>query len=119
MQRELLNRRRNRRTVRTRAKIFGTNDRPRLTIFRSNRFIYVQLVDDEAHKTLVQASSKEKSFALKKAKKMDHAVVVGELIAKRAIDKGIKQAIADRGSYRYHGRIQAIIEGARKSGLKL
>ncbi len=104
------------RTRRNRAKISGSHERPRLAIFRSNRFLYAQLIDDDKGKTLVSASSRE----VKSGKsKTDTAILVGELIAKRAIDAKIKKVVPDRRSYQYHGRIKALIEGARKAGLQI
>jgi len=105
-----------RRAKRVRAKIKGTKTKPRLSVFRSNRQIYVQLIDDNAQKTLVSASSLEIKKPLKKT---EAAEKVGELIAERALKAGIKEAIFDRGAYKYHGRVKAVAEAARKKGLKL
>ncbi|OGY99253.1 MAG: 50S ribosomal protein L18 [Candidatus Liptonbacteria bacterium RIFCSPLOWO2_01_FULL_52_25] len=110
-----LNRKRIRRIIRTRAKIFGTVSRPRLAVARSNRFIYAQLIDDASSHTLAHASSRE--LKEKKSKK-DGAKLVGELLAKRAVEKGIKAVVFDRREYKYHGRVQALAEGARSGGLK-
>jgi large subunit ribosomal protein L18 len=102
----------NRRLIRVRAKIQGTAERPRLTVFRSNRYLYAQLVNDVIGKTL--ASVKTTSAG----KKTEASKVAGETIAKKAIELGIKEVVFDRGSYRYHGRVQAVAEGARSGGLK-
>jgi large subunit ribosomal protein L18 len=96
-----------------RAKISGTAHRPRLSVFRSNRFIYAQLIDDAAGKTLVSASDLKL-----KGKARDRAEAVGVAIAKAAKEKKIGEAVFDRGGFRYAGRIEALAEGARKAGLK-
>ena len=113
----LLHRTRQRRAVKTRAKIFGTLSRPRLAVFRSNRYSYVQLIDDVKGVTLASASTKELVKAGHKKDKTTTAQQLGALIGERAKEKGISQAVFDRRSYRYHGRVKAIAEGARKSGL--
>lgn len=113
-----LNRIRKQRTRRVRARIFGTASRPRLAVFRSNRAIYAQLIDDAGQKTLLAARSaevKEKSTKGKSA----IAETVGELLAKKAKEKGIVAAVFDRRGYAYHGRVKALAEGARKGGLKI
>jgi len=94
---------------RVRAKIQGTNNRPRLCVFRSNKYIYVQLIDDEKGAVLVAQSGK---------KTIDSASKIGESIAKKAKDKNIERVVFDRGGYMYHGRIKAVAEGARHGGLK-
>lgn len=104
-----------RRSRRTRAKIFGTAKRPRLSVFRSNRYTYAQLIDDLAGKTVAAASSQE----VKSGKsKTERAHQLGELVAKRAKAAGILEAAFHRGAYHYHGRVKAVAEGARKEGLK-
>ncbi len=120
-QRETLNKIRERRKRRTRAKIFGTNDKPRLSVFRSNRYTYAQLIDDSVGKTIVGASTREleKSKAKGQKSKVLLSEQLGELIAKKAVEKGIKKAVFDRGKYKYHGRIKAVAESARKGGLQL
>ncbi len=120
-QRETLNKIRERRKRRTRAKIFGTSDKPRLSVFRSNRYTYAQLIDDSVGKTMVGASTKEleKSKAKGQKSKVLLSEQLGELIAKKAVEKGIKKAVFDRGKYKYHGRIKAVAESARKGGLQL
>lgn len=107
---------RERRKKRVRAKICGTAERPRLSVFRSNYYIYAQLIDDVAGRTLAAVSSKELKVAGDKKVK---AKAVGELIAKKAKEIGIKSAIFDRGSYQYHGRVKALAEAFKESGLKL
>jgi large subunit ribosomal protein L18 len=118
-----LNKKRFRRKKRTKAGIFGTAEKPRLSVFRSNRYAYIQLIDDKEGKTLVSASTQklaETGTAKgQKIKKQESAGKLGELIAKKALEKGIKKAVFDRGRYKYHGRIKAIAEGARKGGLQL
>ncbi len=102
---------------RLRAKVSGSAERPRLAVYRSLLHINVQLIDDVASKTLVAASDTE----LKKGSKSNAREVakqVGQLIAEKAIKAGIKQVIFDRGGYAYHGRIQALAEGAREAGLE-
>lgn len=106
---------REKRKIRIRAKIKGTAQRPRLSVFRSNKRIYAQLIDDEAGKTLVAERERE----LGKGTKTERAGLVGEKLAQKAIKKGIKTVVFDRGPYRYHGRVKALAEGARKGGLKL
>ena len=98
---------RQRRHRRVRAKIKGTIDIPRLCVFRSNKYIYAQIIDDENGKTLASAKSE-----LKNANK------TGKDIAKKAIDQKIKKIVFDRGGYKYHGRVKALAEGAREAGLK-
>lgn len=114
-----LNKTRIKRKKRARAKIFGTLERPRLSVFRSNKHTYVQLIDDEAGKTLFGVSTKKLAKDKLKAKKSDLAGKLGELTAKKALEKGIKKAIFDRGNYRYFGRVKTIAESARKHGLQL
>ena len=104
------------RQIRTRAKIRGTEERPRLSVFKSNRFIYAQLINDDARKTIVGVSEKHLKETV--AGKSARAKAVGNLLAKKAIDKKIKKVVFDRGSYSYHGRISSIAEGAREGGLE-
>jgi len=106
-----------RRKARVRKRVKGTADRPRLNVYRSNKHIYAQLVDDMASVTLAAASTKSKNLAGAKAKKLDSAKKVGELIAKIAQGKGITKVVFDRNGYLYHGRIKALAEGARAAGL--
>jgi len=105
------------RKTRVRIKIKGTAKKPRLSVFRSNKRIYAQLIDDGARKTLLAASEKEIKSKTKQVK-TEKAKLVGEVLAKKALKKKIKQVVFDRGSYRYRGRVKALAEGARKGGLK-
>ncbi len=105
------------RQKRVRAKITGNGQKPRLSVFRSNKFIYVQAIDDENQKTIVGVSEKELAKA-KGAKKTDRAFDLGKLFAKKVLGKKITEVVFDRGSYRYHGRVQKIAEGLREGGLK-
>jgi large subunit ribosomal protein L18 len=108
------------RKKRVRSKIFGTEEKPRLSVFRSAKHIYVQAIDDNLGKTLAEAStvSAELKGILGDRKKVDTAKKVGQLIAKRLLAKGIAQAVFDRGRFLYHGRIKALADAARESGLK-
>jgi large subunit ribosomal protein L18 len=105
---------------RIRKTLFGTMQRPRLTVFRSNKAIYAQLIDDLSGKTLVAMSSLSKSISEEsnKGNKTDQARIVGKEIAKKAIESGIEAVIFDRNGYLYHGRVKALAEAARKGGLK-
>lgn len=118
----VLNRRvaRAKRHTRIRAKLGGTPERPRLCVFRSLNHIYAQVVDDVKGGTLATASSLEKEIASQTDGKKKSAVseLVGAAVAKRALEKGVKQVAFDRGGYRYHGRVKALGEAARKAGLK-
>ncbi|MCD8287764.1 MAG: 50S ribosomal protein L18 [Porphyromonadaceae bacterium] len=100
--------------TRIRGKISGTAVRPRMTVFRSNKQIYVQLVDDEVGKTLVAASSR----GMEKAPKKEMAAKVGLLIAQKAQDAGISTVVFDRNGYLYHGRVKELADAARNGGLK-
>ncbi|MEK9183646.1 MAG: 50S ribosomal protein L18 [Patescibacteria group bacterium] len=95
---------------RVRAKLFGTADRPRASIFRSNKFLYVQLIDDQKGHTLISAASK---------KGIKEALKLGEKIAELAKKTGIKNVLLDRGSYRYHGQIKTVADSLRDSGIKI
>ncbi len=108
-----------RRRHHVRKKVFGTPDRPRLSVFRSNRHIYAQVIDDIAGATLVSASTKTKSLRdlLAKSRGKKAAEVVGEAIAKQAIGVGIQCVCFDRNRYKYHGRVKTLAEAARKAGL--
>jgi large subunit ribosomal protein L18 len=104
-----------------RKKIYGSSDRPRLIVYRSLNHIYAQIIDDTAGKTLVSGStlSKDLSEELKKLKgKIAKSKAVGSLIAKKALDQKITSVVFDRNGYRYHGRVQAVADGAREGGLK-
>ena len=102
---------------RVRGKISGTAEMPRLCVFRSEANIYAQIIDDVAGKTLVAASTVEKAFE-GNGGNAAAAKVIGEMIAKRALEKGIENVVFDRGGYIYHGRVKALAEGAREGGLK-
>ncbi|MEL6275850.1 MAG: 50S ribosomal protein L18 [Bacteroidota bacterium] len=103
---------------RVRKKVSGTAQRPRLNVFRSNKYIYAQLIDDVAGKTLAQASSYEAAVA-NEGTKSEQAAQVGKLLAERAKVIGIEKAIFDRGGYLYHGRVKSLADGAREGGLNL
>ena len=107
--------RRLKRRRRVRAKVHGTAERPRISVFRSNRGIFVQLVDDVAGQTLAAVNWTESD--LRSLKPMDQARRAGERLAERAKAAGVDTAVFDRGGYRYHGRVKALAEGARESGL--
>lgn len=102
---------------RVRGKITGTTERPRLDVFRSNANVYAQIIDDVKGITLAAASSVEKDFDGYGGNKQA-ARKVGEMIAKRALEKGIEEVVFDRGGYIYHGRVKELAEGAREGGLK-
>src|SRR4029453_8298527 len=106
-----------RRRRRVRAKINGTSERPRLSVFRSNRGIGAQLIDDVAGHTLAAVNWTEAD--LKELARMEQAKRAGELLAQRAKDAGVETCVFDRGGYRYHGRVKALAEGAREAGLKV
>ena len=111
--------RRTRRKKHVRKNVSGTADRPRLTVFRSNKNIYAQLIDDDAAATLACASTMEKGIELSgSASNKAAAAKVGEMIATRATEKGIKQVVFDRNGYPYHGRVQELADAARKAGLE-
>ena len=107
---------RTRRHLRVRRKISGTAERPRLCVYRSNTNLYVQVIDDVAGKTLVSASTLDKEVKTKYANK-EAAKEVGALIAKRALEKNIKDVVFDRGGYIYHGVVKELAEAARNGGL--
>jgi large subunit ribosomal protein L18 len=104
-----------RRRRRVRAKVSGTAERPRLSVFRSNRGVTAQLIDDVAGRTVVAVNWTEKD--LKSLERMEQAKRAGELLAQRAKDAGVETCIFDRGGYQYHGRVKALAEGAREAGL--
>jgi large subunit ribosomal protein L18 len=103
---------------RIRKKIRGTAERPRLSVFRSNRYIYAQLIDDDAGRTLVQASSREPEIASLVTSRIERSRAVGRLLAERAKSIGITKVVFDRGGYKYHGNVRALAEGARENGLQ-
>jgi large subunit ribosomal protein L18 len=107
-----------RRKLRSKKALFGTSLRPRLTVRKSARHIYTQLVDDQSQRCITGISSLAKELATAKGKKTELAGKVGELIAAKAKEQGIETIIFDRSGYLYHGRVRALAEGARKGGLK-
>jgi large subunit ribosomal protein L18 len=109
--------RRLKRRRRVRAKIRGTAERPRISVFRSNRGIFAQLIDDEAGRTLASVNWTEAD--LRSLSPLEQAKKAGELLAQRASAAGISVAVFDRGGYQYHGRVKALAEGAREGGLKV
>ena len=109
------NKTRQRRHMRVRNKISGTAECPRLNVYRSNKNIYVQVIDDVAGVTLVSASTLDSEVSGNT--KTEQAASVGEVVAKRAVEKGIKEVVFDRGGYLYHGRVEALAEAARENGL--
>ena len=103
---------------RIRKKISGTAQKPRLSVFRSNTDIYVQLIDDIDGKTLAAASSKDKDISAQKMTRVEKSKLVGQAIARKAAELGITTVVFDRGGNLYHGRVQSVAEGAREGGLK-
>jgi large subunit ribosomal protein L18 len=101
-----------------RKKVVGTAQKPRLSVFRSNAEIYVQLIDDANGNTLASASSRDKDIAAQKVAKSDKSKLVGAAIARKAIELGLNDVVFDRGGNLYHGRVKAVAEGAREGGLK-
>lgn len=110
---------RKRRHMRVRKKVFGTSERPRLSVFRSAKHIYAQIIDDETGNTLAAASTLDPAIrdSVKGCNK-ESAKMVGELIGKRALEKGIKTVTFDRGGYLYHGRVKMLADAAREAGLQ-
>jgi len=111
---------RKKRHLRVRKKVFGTSERPRLNVYRSLKHIYAQLIDDNSGHTLISASTLDPALKgqIKSTGNKEAARMVGELLAKRALEKGIEQVVFDRGGFLYHGRIKALAQGAREMGLK-
>ncbi len=105
------------RKLRVRKKIKGTTERPRLNVYRSARYVYAQIIDDTAHRTLVAASSNKKGQGFEELNKTEAAKKVGEIIGRLALEKGITKVVFDRSGYLYHGRVKALAEGAREAGL--
>lgn len=112
------NRTRQKRHERVRTKVSGTAERPRLNVFRSNKNITAQLIDDEQGITIVSASSIDKDLNLEATGNIEASKKVGELIANRAKEKGIESVVFDRGGYLYHGRVKALADAAREAGLQ-
>jgi large subunit ribosomal protein L18 len=111
---------RRRRHERVRKNVFGTQQRPRLNVFRSLRHIYAQVINDWEGETLVSASTVDSEVKpqLDGLSKTEQARVVGEVVAERALDEGIEKVVFDRGGYKYHGRVKALAEAAREKGLE-
>lgn len=109
-----------RRHKRIRKKVFGTPERPRLSVYKSLNHMYAQIVDDSQGKTIVAVSTLSKDFSSEKGHKgnVNAAKKVGELVARRALEKGLKTVVLDRGGYPYHGRIKALADSAREAGLE-
>ena len=109
-----------RKSIRKRIRriVTGTAERPRLSVFRSNKQIYAQLIDDITGKTLIAASSREKEIEEGVKSKVEEASMVGKVLAERAVAAGVSEVIFDRGGYLYHGRVKSLADGARNAGLK-
>jgi large subunit ribosomal protein L18 len=107
-----------RRKLSLKNKIRGTEEKPRITVFRSNENIYAQIINDDQGVTLCSSSTVDKELGLKGKKNKETAAKVGELLAKRALDKGIKQVVFDRNGYRYHGVVKELADACRKAGLE-
>ena len=103
---------------RVRSKIIGTAERPRVSVFKSNKHIFVQLIDDEASKTILSSKIISVQKSKIKGSKTDKAMKIGEMIAEKAREAGIKEVVFDRGGFKYHGRIKAVAESLRKGGIK-
>lgn len=103
---------------RVRKVVEGTSDRPRMSVFRSNKAIYVQLIDDLSGKTLLAASTQTDQIGAEKIAKIEQAKKVGKIIAQKAIEAGITSVVFDRNGYLYHGRVKSLAEAAREGGLK-
>jgi len=111
--------RRKRIKLRIRKNVHGTSERPRVAVFRSNKQIYAQVIDDENGKTLLSASSREKDIvSADKGNKTEQAAMVGKLLASKCKEAGIVSIVFDRGGYKYHGRVKSLAEAAREGGLK-
>lgn len=111
---KLLNHKKAQRIGRVRSVIKGTAERPRLVVNRTNRYVYAQIIDDVKGNTLLSASKSPVA-----GKKSDQAFAMGEALAKKAVEKGIKAVVFDRRSYQFHGRVKSFAEGAKKGGLKI
>jgi large subunit ribosomal protein L18 len=111
---------RKKRHLRVRKKVSGTTEKPRLNVFRSLKHMYVQVIDDNTGATIVSASTADKTLKseMKTGGNIEAAKTVGEAIAKRAVEKGVKEVVFDRGGYIYHGRVKALADAARKGGLE-
>ena len=109
---------RQKRHLRIRQTLVGTAAKPRLNVFRSNKQIYAQIIDDQTGKTLCSASSLDKEITVKNGSNVEAATAVGTLVAKRALALNIEAVVFDRGGYQYHGRVKALADAARAAGLK-
>lgn len=109
---------RNRRRIRVRARVVGTSERPRLSVFRSLKSLYVQIIDDSKGVTLLGMRSTSTAATEGKTKKVSDAYTIGKQIAEKALALGIKSVVFDRAGYAYHGRVKAVAEGAREGGLE-
>ena len=109
---------RRRRQLRVRKKIHGSGERPRLVVFRSLKHIYAQLIDDTVGKTIVGVNDRSKGIEVEGTGKIGKAFAVGQLLGARAKEKGVSSVVFDRAGYMYHGRVKAVADGARKSGLE-
>jgi large subunit ribosomal protein L18 len=109
---------RKKRHARVRSKLSGTPARPRLNVFRSNQHIYAQVIDDVNGVTLASASTLDKDYGLESTGNLEAAQKVGEIVAKRAVEKGVSVVVFDRGGYLYHGRVKALADAARENGLE-
>ena len=103
---------------RFKATVSGSSDQPRMSVFRSNKEIYAQIIDDNSSRTLVSASSKDKGLKLKTTNKIEVSKIVGKSIGEKAVKAGITMISFDRNGYLYHGRVKSLAEGAREAGLK-
>ena len=108
-----------RRHKRVRATIKGTKERPRVSVFKGNRHVFVQFIDDEAGKTVLSNKIVSDSKSKIKGTKIDKAIKIGEMLADKAKEAGISKAVFDRSGFKYHGRIKAVADGLRKGGLKM
>jgi large subunit ribosomal protein L18 len=109
---------RQRRHLRSRQKISGSGQRPRVAVFKSNRYLYVQAIDDEKRITLATASTKEKNWAFEKTKGLQAAALLGGIFAARILEKGINKVVFDRGGFMYHGQVASIADAMREKGLE-
>jgi large subunit ribosomal protein L18 len=107
-----------RRHARVRAKVKGTSTVPRVSVFRSNRHVFVQIIDDKTGKTLLSSMVKSKKTSAPKGTKAELAGKIGEALAQKAKEAGIEKVVFDRGGYKYHGRVKSLADGLRKGGLK-
>jgi len=111
--------RRQRRHRRVRARIIGTSERPRISVFKSSKHLFVQFIDDKTGKTIISSKVISAKKSKIKGTKTDKAAKIGEMLAEKAKEGGIKEAIFDRGGFKFHGRIKAVADGLRRGGIKL